>query len=105
MGRAKFKDSVKLRDSLIETQVKSGLLEVGMYDPTAMADDVAAIELQQRWKVHAGETMPSWFDFPYNRKMRTLREASAGSDTRPRHETVWYIDDDHNVVYVRGGWG
>jgi hypothetical protein len=104
VGRAKFKDSVKLRESLIAAQVKCGLLEDGIYDPTAM-EEIEAVMFREQWEEHAGGTMPRWFDFPFDRKLRMLREAGEGSDAHPRHETVWYIDEDRNVVYVRGNWG
>lgn len=105
VGRAKFKDSVKLRDSLIEARAESGQLEAGTYDPTAMGEETAAMEFEHQWKAHAGGTMPPWFDFPFDRQMRTLREASEGSDKEPRYEKVWYIDDERRIVYVRGNWG
>jgi hypothetical protein len=108
VGKAKFRRSVKLKDILVEARIKAGRITWGTYDPTEMAQEPAATAFRDEWKWHTDGTMPSWFDFPFDRKMRTLREANegcGGSNPRPRSETIWYIDDEQNVVYVRGNWG
>jgi hypothetical protein len=105
VGRAEFKGRVQLKDLMIQAKIKGGLVAAGMYDPAKMMKEPAAAEFRQRWEVHAGGTMPAWFDFPFDRKMRTLREASEGSNSSPRYENIWYIDDEHNIVYVRGNRG
>jgi hypothetical protein len=106
VGRAKFKSPVELRDDLVETRVKAGLVTEGTYDPVEMAKEPALMQFRQELEVHAGGTIPSWFDFPFDRKMRMIREASEGKGgVSPRYEKVWYIDDERNVVYIRGNWG
>ena len=105
VGRAQFKGSVKLRDSMIEARAKVGLVTEGMYDPAEMTKG-AAMEFRDCWERHADRKIPSWFDFPFDRKMRLIKESSEGRTGRdPPYEKVWYIDDEHNVVYVRANRG
>lgn len=105
VGRAEFHDFVKLKDSLVAARVESGRLVAETYDPAEMAEGAAATEFRRQWEIHAGGTLPSWFDFPFDRKLRVLREVSEGSEGHPPHETVWYIDDERKIVYIRGNWG
>jgi hypothetical protein len=110
VGRAQFKGPVKLRKIMVDARIKSGLvIKEGTYDPAEMTKEPAAMQFRHEWENHAGGSLPPWFDFPFNRKMRTLTEASEGSrsptNPRPRYEKLWYIDDEHNVVYVRANWG
>ena len=105
VGRATFLDSVKLDESLVEERTKSGRLVTGTYDPKEIADEADATWFRRQWEVHAGGTLPSWFDFPFDRKMRTLREEDEGSDGHPRYKKEWYIDDERNIAYVRANWG
>jgi hypothetical protein len=106
VGRAQFKGPVKLRDGLVEVRTKAGKFTVGTYDPTRMTEQ-EKWAFNHQWTLATDGKMPSWLDFPFNRKMRTLREASEGStrDARPRYEKEWYIDDEKNVVYIQGNWG
>ena len=105
VGRAKFKDSVRLKDLLVESRVKSGVLTAETYDPADTAEGPGATEFRHQWEVHAGGTIPPWFDFPFDRKMRVLRETGGGTDAHPRYEKVWYVDEERGVVYIRGNWG
>lgn len=109
VGRAQFKAPVKVRDSMVREKIKAGLITEGTYDPTEMTNEPTAAAFKLEWEVHAGGKMPSWFDFPFNRRMRVFKEESEGvqseTDPRPRYEKVWYIDDEKSVVYIRGNWG
>jgi hypothetical protein len=101
MGKAKFRGSVTLKPLMIEARIKAGLATKGMYDPAKMTESDIML-FRDEWKKHAGGTIPSWFDFPFDRKLRTITESSEGSKGHPGYEKVWYIDDEHNVVYIRG---
>jgi hypothetical protein len=108
VGRAEFTGPIRLNKALIDEQVKKGLIKERFYDPAEMTKEPAAMNFRQQWEVHAGGTLPSWFDFPYNRKLRTITERDeghGGDHPTPRYENIWYIDDQRNVVYVRGNWG
>jgi hypothetical protein len=105
VGRAKFKGPIKLRDGIVEAKIKAGLTTRGMYDPAEMTKEPAATLFRHEWEGYADGAIPSWFDFPFDRKMRTLTEAGKGSNAEPRYEKVWYIDDDRNIIYIRGNWG
>ena len=99
-ARAQFKGPVKIRDFMVDAKIKAGNVTVGTHDPTKMTEIEKQL-FEHRWTVVTDGKMPSWLDFPFNRKTRTVREASEGP---PRREKEWYIDDEHNVVYFIGGW-
>jgi hypothetical protein len=104
VGRAKFKQSVKLKNWLIEERIKSGRLLSTIYDPATVNETDAAIE-QHQWENYANGTIPSWFDFSPKQKMRLLKEESEGSEGHPCFGKAWYIDEERAVVYVRASWG
>jgi hypothetical protein len=105
VGRAKFKGPVKLEDAMVEEKVKAGKFTIGTYDPAKMTEGDKLLLKQQLTVVTHGE-MPSWLDFPFDRIMRTIREAAdMVPGVHPRYETIWYIDDEHNVVYIYHCWG
>lgn len=107
VGRAKFKGPIRLDSEMLNAKIKAGTIKKGTYDPSKM-NESDKMWLQHRWKTHAHGSIPSWFDFPYSRKLQTLTEeyeGRGGDDPRPRFEKVWYIDDENHVVYIRGNWG
>lgn len=106
IARVQFKGPVKLRDILVEGRAKAGKIILGKYDPAKMTEEDAQA-FKQQWMFFTRPKMPSWLDFPFDRQLRTIREASEGStrDALPRIEQIWYIDDERNVVYFRGSWG
>lgn len=108
VGRAQFNGPVKFNAALVEAKVKAGEFTAGTYDPAKMSEG-DKLQIKHQLTVVTHGEMPPWLDFPFDRKMRTLTELiETGPDRAhpryPRH-TVWYIDDEHNVVYMRGCWG
>lgn len=107
VGRGKFKGPIRLKNEILGKKIRTGAVKEGTYDPAKIKEPDKML-LQHQWETHAGGTIPSWFDFPYGRKLRVLTEeyeGRGGNDSRPRYEKVWYIDDENNVVYIRGNWG
>jgi len=105
IGRAQFKGPVSLDNILLQEKIKEGLVTEGTYDPAEMAEQPMAMHFRHQWENHARGELPPWFDFPFDRKMRTISESFEGDDNNPRHERIWYIDDERNIVYIRANWG
>ena len=94
VARVQFKEAVRL---------KEGIGETGTYDPEVMTKEPAASEFRESLTFAGGGTTPPWFDFPFNRQMRMIREAQEeASDANPIYEWTWYIDDQRHVVYFVG---
>jgi hypothetical protein len=107
VGRAEFKGPVKLNDVMVQAKIKAGLITEGTYDPTRMTE-ADVMWLRHEFETLAGGRLPSWFDFPFDRKMRKITEedqGSLGDHGGPPHKNVWYIDDDKHIVYVRANCG
>ena len=108
VARAKFNGPVKLNDAMVEAKVKAGEFTIGTYDPAKMIEG-DKLQLKHQLTVITHGEVPSWLDFPFNCKMRMLTELiERGPDPeRPRYprHTIWYIDDEHNTVYMYGSWG
>jgi hypothetical protein len=86
-------------------------LEVIEYQPPE-ADDRSPDAKQTRYdmqvecRYHCGGTIPNWFDFPFDRPMRLIRESEEeATESTPCYCNEWYIDDLKNVVYFFGSWG
>ncbi|MFZ1934753.1 MAG: hypothetical protein WCB27_12645 [Thermoguttaceae bacterium] len=104
-GRVKFKGPIRLKSELLGAKIKAGTVKEGIHDPAKLKER-DRMWIQHQWEAHSGGSIPSWFDFPYDRKLRTLTEESeGGDDPRSHYEKVWYIDDENGVVYIRGNWG
>jgi hypothetical protein len=103
LGRAEFKGPVEPTTSVVDAKIKSGLMTKGTYDPAKMTD-ADKVWLRHQCESLAGGSLPSWFDFPFDRKMRMLTENNEYDAKNPSqpYETVWYFDDERNVVYVLG---
>jgi hypothetical protein len=108
VARAEFKGPVKVNDGMVDAKVKAGEFTIGTYDPAKTTEGDKLMLRHQFTVANHGET-PSWLDFPFNRKMRMLTEnVDRGPDPdHPRYprNTIWYIDDERNVVYMYGCWG
>jgi hypothetical protein len=104
VARVQFKSAVKTKNNLLDQPAKNVKIISEVFDPEKMLTDDIDI-LKRQLTLASDGNMPSWLDFPFNRKMRKIKESFEGSDGQPRYEKVWYIDDDHNVVYVNGNWG
>jgi hypothetical protein len=105
-GRAHFKGSVRLRDVMVDARIKAGRITTETYDPSKLTE-VELWAFKNRCLVPAGGKTPAWLDFPFDRKMRTIEEANKEDPDAPScpFQRTWYIDDEHNVVYVLASWG
>jgi hypothetical protein len=104
LGRAKFKGPVELIKSMVEPKIKAGLMTMGTYDP-AKPSETDKLWLRHECETFAGGSLPSWFDFPFDQKMRMVTEedqGSLGDHPRPPYKNVWYFDDKCNIVYILG---
>jgi hypothetical protein len=77
----------------------------GVFDPAKLAKERDRLKFRRQWTFSAGGTLPSWFDLPFDRKMRLIQESQEGSDGKPRYDWAWYVDDERNVVYFCGNRG
>jgi hypothetical protein len=107
-GRAQCKGPVKVRQSLLDARISAGTATIGSYDASKMKE-AEKLEFEHQWAIvweaaTRGKT-PAWFDFHFDRKMRTIRESGEGGEHIPRFENTWYIDDERNVVYICGDRG
>jgi hypothetical protein len=98
-ARVQFKGPVKLSENVVDEAIKNGKIIVGTYDPAKMSkDDVESFKHQ--WTLASDGEVPSWLDFPFDKKMRKIKESRERKDTSPGYDYEWYIDDDRNVVYL-----
>jgi hypothetical protein len=104
VARVEFKGPIKLKDVLIEPQVKAGTVVLGTYDPDKMKEDTRWL-LETHCNSANNGKKPAWLDFPFDRKMRTITETGKGDDSHPRYGRTWYIDEEQNVVYLFSSWG
>jgi hypothetical protein len=95
IARIQFKGPVKLKPLGQTTKAES-------FDPAKMRKDRDVSKFKEQWTSAAGQKLPSWFDFPFGRKMRMIRETREWSNGNPSYDWTWYIDDERNVVYFCG---
>jgi hypothetical protein len=94
-ARIQFKGPVKIR-------ALGKFAKEGSYDPAKMKSEQAKREFREQWTFAAGGKLPSWLDFPFDKKMRMISEAQASSADEPSYGWTWCIDDERNVVYFCG---
>jgi hypothetical protein len=99
-ARIQFKGPIKLRDKVVDKATEDGKAALSEFDPTKMPE-VDTDYFKHQWAFAVDGNLPSWFDFPFDRKLRVIKESVKPSQTVQGHEYEWYIDDDRNVVYMR----
>ena len=74
----------------------------GIYEPAELRDVGARLDFEDRWAAPTHGRLPAWYDFPYERRMRTVTETHAQTASSPAYCFVWYLDDERGVVYFLG---
>ncbi len=86
-------------------------LEVIAYQPPETGDrspdaELIRLQMQAKCRNHCGGTISDWFDFPFDRPMRMIRESEEEpKEGTPRFSNEWYIDNQENIVHFLGNWG
>ena len=100
-ARVKFNGPIKRKVVLLDERIKAGKISAGRYDPAEITEP-EAMEFKHQWTILTDGELPSWFDFPFDRKLQTIIETSEGDlDGHPKYEKTWYIDDEQNIVYFQ----
>ena len=94
VARIQFKKGAKIA-------MRAQTSEMGTYDEAEL-DEFARVELRSTLKSYSGGATPPWLDFPFSRRMRTVREVRRDEPGAPNREWTWYIDDERGVVYFVG---
>ena len=92
LGRVQFKGPVRVL----------GGAELRSYDPDLIVKEFGPLGFKDHLTIASEGKVPPWLDFPFEQRMRALREIRKICDQEgcPSDVYEWYIDDQRRVVYV-----